>query len=157
MNRVEITFDCLPLRSLTRLDIPLDASPGYRRKLESIQKAIEDHGTHNAYYLHNASCLYFLTNHETTGQIKFQFEGTVLTAPDDKSTVSASLNVELLQETCDWLTEPIVRWFETTVEHSVKFEFDRYIQAGDLSRTEARIQELQKNQEADGGFLGMYL
>ncbi len=31
MNRwVEITFDCLPLRTITRFDIPLDASPKYR-------------------------------------------------------------------------------------------------------------------------------
>jgi hypothetical protein len=28
---VEIVFDCLPLRSVGRLDIPIDASPKYRQ------------------------------------------------------------------------------------------------------------------------------
>ena len=37
MNRfVEITFDCLPLRSIPRLDIPIDASPRYRKFLEDV-------------------------------------------------------------------------------------------------------------------------
>lgn len=157
MNRVEIIFDCLPLRSVTRLDIPIDASPGYRRKLESIKKAIEKHGTHNTYYLHNASCEYFLTNSETIGRLKFSFEGTAFTDSEDRNCLSTKLNVKLLEESCDWLTEPIVNWFTITVEQSVKQEFNRYINAGDLSKTEARIKELQAKEDTDGTFLGMYL
>lgn len=157
MNRVEITFDCLPLRSVSRLDIPLDASPGYIRKCEAIKREIEDHGTHNTYFLHNASCVFFVTNHPEIGHIRFTFQGTVTTDSEDRHCVAASLAVNLESETCPWLTEPIVQWFAGTVKESVKYEFDRYIQAGDLSKTEARIRELQQKQESDGGFLGMYL
>lgn len=157
MNRVEIIFDCLPLRSISRLDIPLDASPGYILKLEAIQQAMEKHGTFNTYFLHNASCTFFVTNHPDVGQIKFAFQGTVTTDSEDRQTVSAALDVHLDSETCPWLTEPIVQWFATTVTESVKHEFDRYIAAGDLSKTAARIEELQKTQDSEGGYLGMYL
>ncbi len=51
---VEIAFDCLPLRSVGRLDIPLDASPDFRSRCERIKAAMEKHGTHNSYYLYNA-------------------------------------------------------------------------------------------------------
>ena len=46
---VEITFDCLPLRSLSRLDIPIDASPKFRAKCERIKQALETHGSLNTY------------------------------------------------------------------------------------------------------------
>ena len=40
MNRwVEIAFDCLPLRSVGRLDIPIDASPKYRERCEQMRRA----------------------------------------------------------------------------------------------------------------------
>ena len=56
MNRpVDISFDCLPLRSIGRLDIPLDASPKYRARCERIKAAIDKHGSHNAYYLYHAA------------------------------------------------------------------------------------------------------
>lgn len=157
MNRVEIVFDCLPLRTISRLDIPMDASPGYIRKCEAIKQAIEDHGTHNTYFLHNASCTYFLTNHPDIGQIKFSFTGTITTDGDDQKSASASLDVNLDSETCEWLTEPIVQWFAKSVPESVKHEFNRYIAAGDLSKTEARIKEMQEVQDSEGGYLGMYL
>ena len=157
MNRVEIEFDCIPLRSISRLDVPLDASPGYIKKCEAIKQAMEQYGTHNTYFLHNAFCTYFLTNNIEVGQIRFSFEGTVSTDQDDRVCISASLNINLESETCDWLTEPIVQWFTKTVEHSVMHEFNRYIEAGDLSKTETRLRELQEKQDADGGYLGMYL
>ena len=34
---------------------------------ERIQRAIQDHGTHNAYFLYNARCAYRLTNDPGTG------------------------------------------------------------------------------------------
>ncbi|MEC9092746.1 MAG: hypothetical protein VX438_08585 [Planctomycetota bacterium] len=157
MNRVEIEFDCIPLRTISRLDIPLDASPGYIQKCKAIKRAIEVHGSHNTYFLHNASCTYYLTNHSEVGKIKFSWEGTVSTDIKDRHCVSVSLSIQLESETCDWLTEPIVQWFSKTVEQSVKHEFNRYIEAGDLSKTENRIRELQEKQETDGGYLGMYL
>jgi hypothetical protein len=44
---VAITFDCTPLRSVPRLDIPLDASPVYRARLERMQQAVGRHGLRN--------------------------------------------------------------------------------------------------------------
>lgn len=154
---VDITFDCLPLRSIGRLDIPLDASPKYQAKCLRVKKAIEKHGSHNAYYLHNATCVYHLTNQEGLGTMSFTFEGTVLTDDVDERCVSSDLQVELLGETCDWLTEPIVHWFVETVSRSVQVEFNRYIEAGDLHKAHARIEKLQETVDQSGGFLGMYL
>src|SRR5262245_64423089 len=86
MNRwVEIAFDCLPLRSVGRLDIPLDASPKYRQRCEQVKRAIEKHGSHNTYFLYNASCVFHLTNRDNFGTLEFSFTGTVITE-DRKST-----------------------------------------------------------------------
>ncbi len=154
---VEIQFDCLPLRSVTRLDIPLDASPKFRARCERIKQALEHHGTHNTYYLHNARCVFHLTNDPDQGMIEFQFEGTALTDPEDTQTRSCDLTVELIRETCDWLTQPVVQWFQETVAHSVRVEFDRYIRAGDLAQTVRRIEALAQQADQQGGYLGMYL
>ena len=82
---VDVAFDCLPLRSVTRLDIPIDASPKYRARCERIKRAIETHGSHNTYYLYNAGCTFHLTNDPEAGRLEFQFEGTVLTDPSTPS------------------------------------------------------------------------
>jgi hypothetical protein len=153
----EITFDCLPLRSVGRLDIPLDASPKFRARCERIKAAIETHGSHNSFYLYNAGCTYHLTNSEEVGMLQFRFDGTVLTDETDQKTVQAYLDVELVRETCDWLTEPIVRWFTETVPRSVMVEFDRYIAVGDLHQTIERLKKLQAETESRGGYVGMYL
>ncbi len=156
-SAVLITFDCLPLRSIERFDIPLDASPAFRAKCERILVATQKHGTHNAYYLHNARCVFRLTNDEELGMIEFRFEGAVLTDDTDRETRTADLDVELISETCDWLSEPIVDWFKQTVARAVRAEFDRYIAAGDLERTRVRLEKMQAESEAQGGFVGMYL
>ena len=158
MNRwVEITFDCLPLRTVGRLDIPLDASPKYRALCERIKAAIERHGSHNSYYLHNARCVYHLTNQGDAGMLDFRFEGTVLTDAEDLHTQRSDLEVELVRETCEWLTEPIVQWFVETVHRAVNAEFDRYIEAGDLQKAKERIEKIQAASDEAGGYLGMYL
>ncbi len=154
---VEISFDCLPLRSITRLDIPMDASPGYRAFCERLKSAIVRHGTHNTYYLHHAHCVYHLANHAEIGRIEFQFEGTVLTDADDLHCKSCDLQVELTRETCDWLTQPIVDWLKETVRRSVAIEFDRYIEAGDLTRAKERVEKINQACDESGGFVGMYL
>jgi len=154
---VEITFDCLPLRSLGRVDIPLDASPKFRAKCERIKQALATHGTLNSYYLHNASCVFRLTNSPTLGMLEFDFEGTVLTDDADRTTRAADLAVDLKRETCDWLTEPVVAWFKESARRAVMAEFDRYIEAGDLNRTKERIAQNQAEMESRGGFLGMGL
>lgn len=158
MNRwVEISFDCLPLRSVGRLEIPIDASPKYRQRCERIKNSLEKHGSHNAYYLYNALCTYHMINHEKSGLIKMRFEGTVLTDVDDRMTQSADLEVELASETCTWLTEPIIDWFAKTVSQSVITEFDRYIEAGDLDQAKQRIDQIRQASDESGGFVGMYL
>jgi hypothetical protein len=154
---VEIEFDCLPLRSIGRVDIPLDASPAYQAKCERLKRAIEKHGTHNSFYLHNASCKFYLTNNPEIGSIEFTFVGTVLTDELDQKTVHADLDVKLERETCDWLTEPIVHWFHDSVRHAVIVEFDQYIQAGDLQQTLKRLEKLREETDKQGGYMGMYL
>lgn len=156
-SSVSITFDCLPLRSINRLDIPMDASPAFRARCERILAAMEKHGKQNAYYLHSARCVYHLTNSDKIGMLEFGLEGTVLTDDSDQKTRGADLSVELLHETCDWLSENIVEWFQETVSRAVIVEFDRYIAAGDLKKTVARIEKLQSESDAQGGFVGMYL
>ena len=154
---VEISFDCLPLRSLQRLDVPLDAPPALRALTERIQKAIRTHGLHNTYYLHHAKCTFHLTNDPTVGLIEFRFEGTVLTDERDSRAVRCDVEVGLLGETCDWLTEPAVAWFRETVRQAVIVEFDRFIAAGDLKRTVERLARLEAESDARAGFLGMGL
>lgn len=154
---VDISFDCLPLRTIGRLDIPIDASPKFRARCERIKHAMETHGLHNTYYLHNARCVFHLTNEADLGMIEFRFDGTVLTNPTDTETLSCDLHVELVRETCDWLTEPIVAWFHETVIHAVRVEFDRFIAAGDLKQAIERVEQIQATSDQHGGYLGMYL
>ena len=159
MNRwVEISFDCLPLRTIERLDIPIDASPKYRQRCERIKACIDKHGSHNSYFLYNAECTFHLTNDEDIGMVRFRFEGTMLTDADDCRAERCDLaEVELAHETCDWLTEPIVKWFAECVPHAVVVEFDRYIEAGDLDQAKQRIEKIQAASDDAGGYVGMYL
>lgn len=139
------------------MDIPIDASPKYRARCERIKHQLETHGSFNSYYLYNARCKFHLTNEPELGMLEFLFDGTVLTDAGDIKTEQAHLQVELLRETCDWLTEPVVAWFRESVSHSVMVEFDRYIAAGTLEQTRQRIQALQQQADEHGGYMGMYL
>lgn len=154
---VDIEFDCLPLRGVTRLDVPVDASPLYEQFVLRVKAAIERHGTHNTYYLHRGKCVYHLTNQADLGEVAFSFEGTVMTDTEDLRTRSVELNVELRRETCSWLNEPAVGFLSESIRHAVTAEFDRFIAAGDLKKTEERIELIQKQVEEGGGFVGMYL
>ena len=154
---VDIEFDCLPLRTVGRLDIPLDASPTYRARCERIKRAIETHGSHNTYFLYNAGCTFHLTNQSDLGMIQFSFEGTALTDAEDQKTQRCDLEVKLVRETCDWLTAPAAAWLAESVVKAVEVEFDRFIAGGDLAQTLARIAKLQAESDQRGGFVGMYL
>ena len=154
---VEIEFDCLPLRTVTRLDVPVDASPRYEQFVLRVKQALDKHGTLNSYYLYRAHCTYHLTNDPARGRIHFEFEGTVLTDSSDQHAKQTDLIVRLEQETCSWLTEPIVEFFAESVRQAVLVEFDRYIQAGDLKKAEERIRQIQQQSDNAGGFVGMYL
>jgi hypothetical protein len=154
---VEIEFDCLPLRSVTRLDVPVDASPGYEQFVLRVKSAMAKHGSHNAYYLHRGSCVYYLTNDPAHGKVEFGFEGTVLTDENDRRTKAVDLNVKLDGETCAWLSEPVVGFLAESVQHAVWIEFNRYIDAGDLEKTQERIRAVQRQSDSAEGFVGMYL
>jgi len=154
---VAITFECTPLRSVPRLDIPLDASPGYRARLERMQRAVAAHGTRNAYYLTDGTCTFRFTNDPDSGWARFRFEGTVLTDDDDLKTTGSDLDISLAGETCDWLTQPAVAWLAVSTKHAIEAEFDRYIAAGDLSKAKERLAREQANIDEAGGFLGMNL
>jgi len=122
-----------------------------------VKAAIEKHGSHNAYYLSAASCTFHLTNDPKVGTVRYAVEGVVLTNTEDLKTRAADLNVRLDGETCPWLTEPIVDFLAESVRHAMLVEFDRYIEAGDLRRTQERIEKLQAETDHSGGFVGMYL
>lgn len=154
---VEIAFDCLPLRSVGRFDPPLDAPDEAVEFCDRLRRAAAKHGVLNAYYLHHASCVFHLTNDPEVGMVEFAFEGVVLTDGDDLKTRQCDLEVRLLREVCDWLSGPAVAWLAETVKRAAVVEFDRYIAAGDLKKTIERIERLQAETAASGGFLGMDL
>jgi hypothetical protein len=156
-NWVEITFDCIPMRSVSRLDAPLDASPKLAAKLLRLKQAIETHGTHNTYYLHNANCRFHLTNNPEIGSISFDFEGTVFTDSDDLKATRTDLDVTLQSETCNWLNQAVVTWLSESVHRAVIVEFDRYIAAGDLEKTRERLAKIEQTLDESKGFVGMYL
>ena len=70
---VELSFDCLPLRTIGRLDIPIDASPKYREHCLRIKGALEKHGSFNSYFLYNGLAVYHLTNDPELGRLEFRF------------------------------------------------------------------------------------
>lgn len=154
---VEITFECTPLRGVPRLDIPIDASPGFRRRLERMQRAVARHGTRNSYYLTDGRCTFRFTNDPDIGWVGFAVEGTVLTDELDRRTVGSDLTIELDRETCDWLTQPAVAWLLQSAKRAVEVEFDRFIAAGDLARSLDRLNREQAASDAAGGYLGMNL
>lgn len=154
---VEISFDCLPLRSVGRLDVPLDASTAHREMCLRIKQAIETHGAHNSYYLRSGECVFHLTNDPTIGVISYRFEGVVLTDPTDHHTQQIDLHVELAAESCEWLTKTASEWLGQTVSKAVAVEFNEYIAAGDLVLAHQRMERIQRQVESQGGFLGMYL
>lgn len=154
---VEIEFDCLPLRSVGRMDIPIDASPAYRQRCERIKHALQAHGSHNTYFLYNARCVFHFTNSPELGMVEYRFEGTLLTDEADTHTLRSDLEVELVRENCDWLTAPATQWLSSSVAKAVEVEFDLYITAGDLEQTKQRIAKLAAESDQKGGYVGMYL
>jgi len=140
-RHVDIAFDCLPLRSVGRVDVPLDSSAEFRARIEHMKRAINRHGVENAYFLYNAHCVYRLANSDVDGMLRFSFEGTVLTDRSDAKAERADLDVELVSETCGGLPAVVVDWFCEAVERAVVVEFDRFIAAGHLAR---RVDALER-------------
>jgi hypothetical protein len=158
MNRwVDVTFRCLPLRSAPSFTPPVDSPDEVVAMFRKLRAAVQKHGLHNSYYLHDGKCVFHLTNDRQIGTIEFGFVGTVLTDAADMHTARCELDVELTGEVCDWLVAPVVDWFAETVREAVKVEFDRFIAVGDLDKTVDRLRQLQAASDAEGGFLGAWL
>ena len=105
---VDISFDCLPLRSIGRVDIPIDASPQFRARSERLQLALKTYSNENAYFLYNTNCVYRLANSDIDNMVRFSFGGTVLTDRSDCKAERADLTIALTSETCNGVP-PAVR------------------------------------------------
>lgn len=141
---VDIAFDCLPLRSVGRVDVPLDASPAFRARSEQLQQSFDRHGAENAYFLYNARCVYRLANSEIDGMLRFSFTGTVLTDLSDCRSERAELAIELVADTTNVaMTPEVLAWFCGMVERAVLVEFDRFISAGSLAERVSQLGQIK--------------
>jgi hypothetical protein len=136
---VDIAFDCLPLRSIARVDIPLDASPAFRARSERLQQAVNRYAGENAYFLYNTRCTFRLANSDIDNMLRFSFEGMLLTDRSDCKADRADLNVVLAAETCGGVPPAAVDWLRGIVMRAVLIEFDRFIEAGKLAE---RVEQL---------------
>ena len=153
-QNLEISFTCIPLRSVGRFDPPLDATEQQRSLWVQLHRALNTHGAHNAFFLCEGKCVFHFANHPTLAMVQFAFQGTVLTDAEDRTTIGSDLQVELESETCPWLTAEAVAWLKETVERAVRIEFDRYIAAGDLQRTIDRLRHLEAETDSEGRISG---
>ena len=131
----------------------LDASMVHQARCGRVKEAILKYSNQNAYYLFNAYAVFRLVNSQVIGMLRFQFEGVVLTDGSHRRTEAVDLEVELVSDTCDWLTDRATQWFEETVQQAVFVEFDRYITSGGLRKTVELTQQIPSSHH----FLGMNL
>jgi len=153
---LDIAFDCLPLRSLGRLDVPLDASPTYQSRQQRLQAALETHGAEQTYFLYNARCIFRFSNSEIEGMARFEFDGIVRTDAGDLLTDYVDLDVRLVSETCDGISSEVASWLEHRVCKAVAIEFDRFISAGNLTTRSDELGQLEKLSDL-GDFAGMHV
>ena len=153
---VDIAFDCLPLRTIGRVDIPLDATPEFRARCERLKQAIDVHENQNAYFLYNTHCTFRLANSEFENVLRFSFEGIVLTDRSDCKAERSELETRLISETCGGVPPAALEWLRGVVERTVLVEFDRFISEGQLA---ARMTDLGQVENAGSvcGFAGMGL
>jgi hypothetical protein len=153
---VEISFDCLPLRSVGRLDAPIDASPAYRQRYEHLTWALEKYGPERTYFLYDARCVFRLANSEIEGMLRFEFEGLVRTDASDLLTEFVDLDVKLASETCGGVPADVLAWWKGRVEKAVAIEFDRFIAAGQLNQRTTDLGKIERLSDLSG-FSGMNL
>jgi len=146
---VDIAFECLPLRLVSRLDVPLDASPTYRTRYEKLQAALDSHGPERTYFLYNARCIFRFANSEIEGMARFKFEGLVRTDASDSLTELVELEVQLANETCDGIPAEVASWLAQRVSKSVAIEFDRFISAGQLASRADELGKVEKLSDLD--------
>jgi hypothetical protein len=147
---VDIAFECLPLRSVARLDVPLDASDALRLRAAHIKSAFDAYGPDRTYFLYNARCVYRFANSEVEGVCRFEFEGVVRTDEGDRKCEETSLDVRLVSETCGGVPPQAGAWLAQRVQEAVAIEFDRFIAAGALAAGAARSGDLQHLGELAG-------
>ena len=127
---VDVEFESIPLRSVGRLDVPLDASDAQRRRAEHMQLAIKAYGQERTYFLQDARCVFRFANSDVQGICRFEFDGVVRTDAGDRKCEEADLQVTLVSETCGGVPEPVETWLAERVRQAVMVEFDRFIAAG---------------------------
>jgi hypothetical protein len=127
---VDVEFECVPLRTIGRLDIPLDASDAQRRRASHMQSAINAYGVERTYFLQNARCVFRFANSDVVGVCRFEFEGVVRTDAGDRKCEDAILDVALVSETCGGVPAQVEAWLIDRVRQAVMIEFDRFIAAG---------------------------
>lgn len=126
---IDIAFDCLPLRSVSRFDAPLDASDALRRRVEQMKAAIDALGSERTYFLYNTRCIFRFANSEVDGICRFEFEGAVQTDVGDRKCDRTLLDVRLVSETCGGVPADVAAWLAARVRQAVAIEFDRFIAA----------------------------
>jgi hypothetical protein len=149
---VDISFSCLPLRSVGRLDVPMDASGTYRFRYERLREALKSHSAERTYYLYDAHCAFHLANSEIEGIVRFDFEGIVLTDAGDALTERVELDIKLISETCGGIPAEVETWLKERVEKAVAIEFNRFIAAGQLAGRASELGQLERLSDV-GGFL----
>jgi hypothetical protein len=147
---VDIAFSCLPLRSVGRLDVPIDASGTYRIHYERLQEALQLHGAERTYYLYDAHCVFHLANSEIAGMARFDFDGIVLTDAGDAMTDRVELEVRLASETCGEIPAEVQAWLKSRVEKAVTIEFNRFIAAGQLEGRTAELGQVDRLSDLSG-------
>lgn len=153
---VEISFDCLPLRSVGRLDAPIDASIVYRKRYEHLTSALEKYGPDRNYFLYDARCVFRLANSEIEGMLRFEFEGLARTDASDLLTEFVDLDIQLASETCGGVPAEVLAWWQGRVEKAVAIEFDRFIAAGQLNQRTTDLGKIERLSDLSG-FSGMNL
>lgn len=149
---VDISFSCLPLRSVGRLDVPIDASGIYRIRYGRLREALDKYGSERTYYLYDAYCAFRLANSEIDGMVRFDFEGIVLTDAGDVLTEQVELDISLASETCDGVPVEVETWLKERVGKAVAIEFDRFVAAGQLVSRTTELGQLERLSDL-GGFL----
>jgi hypothetical protein len=151
---VDIAFDCLPLRSIARVDIPIDASPDHRARSERLRRAFDAYAGENAYFLYNTRCTYRLANSDIDNMLRFSFDGTVLTDRSDCKADRTDLDIVLTAETCGGIPPAALDWLRGIIQRAVLIEFDRFIEDGQLAERIKQLGSIDSVTDV-AGFAGM--
>jgi hypothetical protein len=138
-SAVDIAFDCLPLRCIGRMDVPIDASEEYRKRCLRIKAEIDQNGAEHSFYLYNARCVFRFANSEFIGSCRFRFEGLARTDAGGRKASGVDIDVQLTSETCDGAPPEVERWLAERVRQAVVIEFDRFLST---DRHMDRVREL---------------